>query len=494
MQVRVLQATTWKNKLIAICDTGSQINLITKNAVKRLGLTVKKAFVNLSGLRGHPLPGANGKVKLTMRPIHSFTLMKGLFYVVNKITEDSPKYQIDMNKYPEFSGLTLADPIYGSPKPIDILFGLDIWVKILTDGVIKSEDGQAAAQNSKFGWIIFQGETSQIPKENREILHVSLEAEDTKLENLNETLQRFWEMEALPMGKFLTVEERECERIFTETHSRRNERRYVVYLPLNSKIKMLGKSKHIALKQFFAMERKMLRNQEFQNKYVEFIREFEALGHLTKIDEKKEEGYYTPHHGVTTSTKFRVVFNASCTTTSGISLNDCQIVGEELQNDLQQTFLRFRRGEIAFTADIIKMYRQIEVNDAHKKYQKILWRYAPNENVGVYQINRVVYGQAAAPFLAVRAMQQCAHDYQDEFPLGAQVVLNSFYVDDLLACADSVKTALIIKKQIIQLLKKGQFELSKWCSNKKNVTTEDTREYVDFGPAESNSPLGKPSI
>lgn len=298
MQVRVLQAKTWNNTLYALCDTGSQINLITEDAVKRLGLPVTKASVNLSGLRGRRLPGANGRVKLTLRSSQCYNLINGMFYVISGITDKSPKHQIDVNKYPEFSGLTLADPNYASPKPIDILFGLDIWVKILADGIMKSNDGQAAAQNSKFGWIIFQGETCQIPESDQQVLHVSIQNEDTKLEQLNSILQKFWEVESLPLEKLLTVEEKECERIFHETHSRMTNGRYVVYLPLNSKIKMLGKSKHIATKQFLAMERRMLRNDEFRQKYVEFMKEFESLGHLTKINDAVEETHWITPLGI----------------------------------------------------------------------------------------------------------------------------------------------------------------------------------------------------
>lgn len=70
------------------------------------------------------------------------------------------------------------------------------------------------------------------------------------------------------------------------------------------------------------MERKMSRDQD-RAKYIEFMREFESLGHMQKINESSEDGCYTPHHGVSTSGKFRVVFNASSPTTTGISLNDC---------------------------------------------------------------------------------------------------------------------------------------------------------------------------
>lgn len=49
--------------------------------------------------------------------------------------------------------------------------------------------------------------------------------------------------------------------------------------------------------------------KEFGDKYRLFM--YETLGHMEEIWEKEEEGYYTPHHGVLSASKFRVVFNAS---------------------------------------------------------------------------------------------------------------------------------------------------------------------------------------
>lgn len=61
--------------------------------------------------------------------------------------------------------------------------------------------------------------------------------------------------------------------------------------------------------------------------------EYETLGHMEPIwDTKEEDGYYTPHHGVLSSNKFRVVFNASARATTEITLNETQLIGEKLQD------------------------------------------------------------------------------------------------------------------------------------------------------------------
>lgn len=470
----------------AICDNGSSINFITREAVRRLGLSATKVVINLIGLQDEPLPGTSGRLHLTLRSNNPANRVRGTFYVVERITRDSPSTAIA--HHPEFTHLNLADPEYGSPKRIDVLLGLDIWVQILDEGIIRSKGRLAVAQKTLFGWIVFQGERQRDHVLTRQVLHTSNEAEEVSFKGLEEIIKKFWEIESIPSSKLLSREEKECEQMFHSSQTRTPDGRYVVHLPFNEKIRALGSSKQIALKQFFALERKMARNPEFRTKYIEFIAEFISLGHLSRIYERKESGYYTPHHGVSSSRKFRVVFNASSPTSSGISLNDCQLVGPKLQNDLQNIFLRFRRGEIALTADIVKMYRQVEVHKPHRKYQKILWRASPTEPMGVYQLNRVVYGQASAPYLAVRAMQQCAHDHKNEFPVGANSVLNDFYVDDLLACADSIPEAQNIKNEVIELLNQGKFELSKWCSNVNITTNEAEGECIDFDYFKADPP------
>lgn len=376
------------------------------------------------------------------------------FYVVNQVTRRLPFENFNLEQYDEFHNLPLADPNFGTPSEIDALFGISLWITILSAGVIKSKDGMAAAQQTLLGWVIYEQDNSQCENQSNYVLHTAI-SDRHELDEISLLLEKFWRVEDLPAIKTLTPEEKMCEEIFVESHKRDSTGRYIVNLPFNDKLNLLGKSKSIAQKQLFAMERKMLNNEQFKNNYHEFMKEFISLGHLEKINEHDEGGYYTPHHGVTTSSKFRVVINASQRTTTGISLNECQLVGAKLQNDLANILMNFRSYEYALSVDIVKMFRQIEVTNAHRKYQKILWRFSQNDPIDVYQFTRVIYGQAAAPFLSVRAMRQCALDYMEQFPIGAKAVLESFYVDDGLTGADSIEEALTLKHQMTDLLKMG---------------------------------------
>lgn len=100
---------------------------------------------------------------------------------------------------------------------------------------------------------------------------------------------------------------------------------------------------------------------------------------MTKLNTDEtciENSYYMPHHGVlrekSSTTKLRVVFDASAPSSSGTSLNDLQMVGPTIQEDLLSITLRFRKDQLAFTANIAKMYRQVRIQPSQRHIQKIL--------------------------------------------------------------------------------------------------------------------------
>jgi hypothetical protein len=59
------------------------------------------------------------------------------------------------------------------------------------------------------------------------------------------------------------------------------------------------------------------------------MQEYEELGHINQLNEDAssvEERYYLPHHAVfkssSSTTRIRVVFDVSCRSSNGLSLND----------------------------------------------------------------------------------------------------------------------------------------------------------------------------
>ncbi|GIY15038.1 hypothetical protein CEXT_94701 [Caerostris extrusa] len=75
-----------------------------------------------------------------------------------------------------------------------------------------------------------------------------------------------------------------------------------------------------------------------------------------EIDVPANSSFYLPHHPVPNKSgdKFRVVFDGSAKSSTGVSLNDKLMVGPQLQADLTTILIRFRMHKIAMTADIEK--------------------------------------------------------------------------------------------------------------------------------------------
>lgn len=58
-----------------------------------------------------------------------------------------------------------------------------------------------------------------------------------------------------------------------------------------------------------------------------------------------------------------------------------------------------------------------------------------------------------------------------DFPAAARIVLQDFYVDDILSGANSIEETKTLCEQLMQLLRRGGFELHKWSSNVDEVVT-----------------------
>ena len=117
------------------------------------------------------------------------------------------------------------------------------------------------------------------------------------------------------------------------------------------------------------------------------------------------------------------------------------------------------------TSDITKMYRQIYVDRSQTCLQRILWREESQDVMKIYELKTVTYGTAAAPFLATRSVKQLAIDESSNFPLASNALIFDTYVDDIVTGAETLSDALELQSQLLQLTKRGCFQLHKWCAN-----------------------------
>ena len=214
--------------------------------------------------------------------------------------------------------------------------------------------------------------------------------------------------------KRLTPEETYCETYFQQTLQKASDGKFIVRLPYSGDVSELGESHDVAMRRFLSLEKRLARDSVIQKSYVDFMKEYEQLGHMKEVEPKHvpKQHYFIPHHCVlkpeNTTTKLRVVFDASAKSSSGKSLNDILHAGPVVQNDLFSILLRFRMHKYVFTADIEKMYRQVWINPNDQFHQLIIWRNNQSEKIKYFRLKTVTYGTTSAPFLATKCLNHLA--------------------------------------------------------------------------------------
>lgn len=463
--IKIFDALKRPHIVRALLDSGSQSSFIREELASKLGLNKSKTDITISGFN-HQTSNVLYKCEVSIQSCDNKFESNLSCLVIPEITTNLPNFKInkDLLKIPH--NIRLADPAFNKPGPIQLLIGADLFWHVLSIGQINLNKNKLILQKTLFGWII-SGKVSNC-KSNGINCHLNVSSNN---EQLNQQIAKFWEIEEFN-SKVLSNDERFCEEHFRQNTRRDDDGRFIVSLPLKASSSTLGDSRQLAQERFLSTERKMQRNIEFQRQYLDFMREYQDLGHMTLHNENSHI-YYLPHHGVlkedSLTTKLRVVFDASAPTTTGISLNDIQGIGPVLQNDLLSIMLRFRTHQYVVGADIAKMYRQIQVDPNQRYLQCILWRDSPHDSLKTYQLNTVTYGQAASSFLATRCLFELAKEIEDTFPHIANIIRRDFYMDDLLTGSDSKEEAINICNGVYRVLNSGCFPLRKWFSNEPDI-------------------------
>ncbi|XP_017492994.1 PREDICTED: uncharacterized protein LOC108381095 [Rhagoletis zephyria] len=449
------------NTLRALVDQGSECTLISERATQRLSLKRTRAFADITGLGHNASNRSRFTVQLHIRscidPQQTFTIDQA--YVLPSLTDFIPGQRINPQSWPHLQGLELADPHYYEPSKIDLILGADVYSQFILPEIRIGEPTQPIAQRTSLGWVLL-GKVSNQSSSTFSSNRTTIRCHHSSLE-LASIVQHYFEQDQIPQDDNLTSEEQWCEMFFKQTHQRQPEGRYVVRLPLKSYFdpsQTLGRSRQIALNRYHRLERKLDGKPQLRERYAEVMQEYFDLGQISPVKSTEKQhsivnafhqptntSCVLPHHAVfkeeSTSTKLRIVFDASCKTSNGRSLNDLLCVGPPLQNELPAVILNWRMHKFVFTADIQKMYRCINMHPEDAQYQRILWR-DQNREVQEYCLTTVTFGTASAPYTAIRVLHQLAEDERSRYPLAEHILKSETYVDDVLSGSHSIPLAI----------------------------------------------------
>ncbi len=213
------------------------------------------------------------------------------------------------------------------------------------------------------------------------------------------------------------------------------------------------------------------------------------------VEQASTVKYYMPHHPVIRddkqTTKLRIVFDVSSHEEGSPSLNDCLLIGPNLNPDLLHVLIKFRLHKVAFTADIAKAFLQIGLKERDRDIVRFLWTYDPSSQNSkrepcIMRMNRVVFGVASSPFLLAATIRTHLKQYGSEQPATVALLQESLYVDDLIVSLPDVDEACFISAQAKAILSAAGMELRKWTTNSSDLRTRWIKDQIE-SPADSET-------
>ncbi|KAL4702477.1 hypothetical protein ACJJTC_016427, partial [Scirpophaga incertulas] len=482
------------HKARALLDCGSMITLITQNMAQILHLPIQRTTLKIAGVGGEHAHNSKACVRIKFRPTHARTpVITATAHILRNVTGCLP-----LTKVPSLHddvNIPLADHAYNMPAPVDLLLGSDVLGYVLDGTRVSLGPGRPVAFGTIFDFALIGPvhDQSSAPVAQVNSAHYISPPLNISIQDIHDALQKFWESEELRPHPDVIPLHDQCEEIFRTTTTRDSTGRYMVTLPFLPNTPELGDTHAIALRRFLNLEKKLQANPSFGKKYVEFMTQYIDLGHMTPCHPNTfvdKAHYYIPHHGILKpgTEKLRTVFDGSCKSSNGVSLNDCLHTGAPLQQEIMDIIMNFRTHAVVFSTDIRMMFRNVLVHPDHRRFQLILWRSSPDQPLLTYALNTVTYGLRSSPYHAIRTLIQLAEDEGHRYPRAAQVIIKSTFVDDILSGSDSISDAKALQTELIQLLAFGGFHLSKWTSNCHDLLEQfpddqcDMRKDFDIGP------------
>ncbi|CAI6364994.1 unnamed protein product [Macrosiphum euphorbiae] len=484
-----------------LLDSGSQISAMTSDCAARLGLSKRRYKSDIVGFAQSPVSHIQGitscQFSSHLKPDYLFPAVD--LVVLKQITTAMPATRLPATVRQQYQHLRFADDKFDTPSRIDALFGADILPSLIRPHAgVEHHSGLPSALDTQLGWIIF-GSFSTPNKSPPVTLTTAIAPS-----SIDDLIKKFWLIEEPAAPSSPTTENQWCEEYFIKSTSRDTTGRFCVALPFRhlftgstqqqgTSRHGLGDSRSIAMKRFYNLEKRLAKDPALYAAYRQFMSTYRSLGHM--VPAPSPGIYFIPHHAVFKTdgdmSKIRVVFDASSVSSSGRSLNDVLCTGPKLQVDLRDILLRCRLHKYILTADIVKMYRQILIRSEDRVFQHIFWRDSPTDDLQEFQLCTITYGLNCAPYLAIRCLHELDAQDGHRFPLAKGVLTQSAYVDDIVIGSDTEEQLLRRKNDIVNLLRCGACELSKWTSNSalilESLRPEDRIDSVSFDPRDEQS-------
>ena len=462
-------------KVNALLDDGSTKTYINADVADELQLVGESQQVTVNVLNGQCETFKTRPVDVQLQSVDGAVDIKVSAFTTNRVT--GLMKPVDWNKYRnKWSHLSRINfPKLGCRPIVDMLIGLDCADLHAAMTEVRGSPGQPIARLTPLGWTCIGNPTSDTGVLQTNFVYTYFLHETPTIGEINDTLQKFWQVESVQCDEhMLSVNDRMILQKSKESMVY-SENMYEVRIPWKDDTPMLPNSYEMAVRRLEGTEKRLRRDSSVGESYCATIEQYVEKDYIRKVenDSVNQPGWYLPHFPVVrldkATTKTRIVFDASATH-EGVSLNQSIHQGPKLQRELVDVLIRFRKHQVAVACDISEMYLRIKMSVHDRSYFRFLWRDMKSDRKpDVYEFNRVVFGANCSPFLAQLVIQEHAKKFSGEYPLAAETLLKSTYMDDSMDSVPSDRQGIELYNQLSSLLKLANMNAHKWLTNSNKV-------------------------
>ncbi|KAJ8051026.1 hypothetical protein HOLleu_04443 [Holothuria leucospilota] len=468
-------------KVNALLDDASTSTFLNADVAAELGLQGKCKKTEVNVINGQVEVFETMPVEFGLESLDRQVDIMIAATTIKQVTGDLQvvDWNVFAKKWPHLEDIQF--PKFGKRTKIDLLIGIDQVDLHFSLRDICGKPGDPIARRTPLGWTCIGGPLElEGTSSHANFARVYFSHQKDVMEELNQSLRQFWEVEnlgAVP-PKQLELKPDEVSAMSKVKGSLDYRMgRYQVRVPWKGDSgPLLPDNRDMATSRLQSTEKRLKANPSLGKDYSDTIERYLSKGYIRKV-EKSDIGegpkWFLPHFPVVrpdkATTKTRIVFDASAKY-QGISLNDEINQGPKMQRDLFDILLRFRKNPVAVACDIEEMYLQIQLAPPDRAYHRFLWRnldqtQPPQE----YEFTRVVFGVNASPFLAQFVAQQNAESHKSDFPMAAETVYKSTYMDDSMTSVPNKEIGGELYRQLSALWGLAGMHARKWLSNSPEV-------------------------
>ena len=491
-EVEVHTSTT-SAKVLALCDSACSHSWISEDLATKLNVKGLPTKLTVHGINSQQVVDTQ-IVELKLTPVHSggsCSTFDVKPYVRKNLHVGNDVIDVDQLKqqYPHLEPVALSKYSYGE---VEMILGQDVFHSIRPLEYFESDrKNTPIAVRLPLGWVLSGPLPSTTGLVSTCFKVVTQNEADSKLAD---QLRSWYEMESFAAMKQVdprSAADARASKILQET-TYHDGCRYQVGMLWADDESSLPNNYFSALVQLKSLERRLEKTPELKASYAQTIKDDFDKGYIVQVDKSdcfridNPRAWYLPHHPVFhphKPGKVRRVLNGAAKF-HGVSLNSKLLTGPDLLQTLIHVLMRFRQHPYAVSADIEGMFLQVGVIPEDRPSLRFLWREDPATDVIVYQYVRHIFGSKDSPTCANYALQQTARDNRIQFLEAANSVENNFYMDDYLESSPTINEATKKAQDLVEMLAKGGFNLTKFVSNVPGLVKIVDPKYQL--PAESN--------